>query len=379
MRRRHKVIGVLGGTAVLALGIFALAVSHNQPCPIAPLSAATGTLIKADVYRCYGSPDVIRLEDIPKPTPAEGRMIVKVRAASVNPLDWHYLRGEPYIVRLFGAGLGSPDDIRLGVDFAGTVESVGQKVTRFKPGDDVFGSAGGAFAEYVSVREAGAVTLKPSNISFEQAAAVPIAAVTALQALREKGQVQPGQSVLINGASGGVGTFAVQIAKVYGAEVTGVSSTRNLDLVRSIGADHVIDYTREDFTFGTKRYDLIIDTVGNHSLSEYRRVMTKNGTLVMVGGQDKSPWMFATLVQMLERTFSSPFISQKFLGMLAEQNQDNLGELRDWMQQGKVTPVIDRRYSLSDVPEAMRYVEMGHAHGKVVIDLEQPLRAERLP
>ena len=228
-------------------------------------TAARGGLMKAIVYCDYGPADVLKFEDIEKPTPGDNQVLVRVHAASVNPLDWHYMRGTPYIVRA-DAGLRKPKVTRLGVDYAGTVEAVGSNVKRFKPGDEVFGGRSGAFAEYVSVLEDRAVVLKPANLTFEQAASVPVAAVTALQGLRDKGRIQPGQTVLINGASGGVGTFAVQIAKSFGADVTGVSSTRNLDLVRSIGADHVIDYTQEDFTKGALRYDLILDCVGNHSL-----------------------------------------------------------------------------------------------------------------
>jgi NADPH:quinone reductase-like Zn-dependent oxidoreductase len=238
--------------------------------------------MKGIVHRCYGSPDVVRYEDLSKPTPMDDEVLVRVRAASVNPLDWHYLEGTPYLVRIDG-GFGKPENPRLGVDFAGTVEAVGSKITRFKPGDAVFGGKFGAFAQYVTVREERAIAAKPDNISFEQAASAPIAALTALQALRDKGHIRAGQKVLINGASGGVGTFAVQIAKSLGAEVTGVCSTKNVDLVRSLGADHVIDYTREDFTKGAERYDLIVDNVGTHSVLEYKRVLKPAGLYVMIG------------------------------------------------------------------------------------------------
>ena len=259
MKLRYKVLSaVLVLAAATALGV-ALTLSHNSPCAAARPPPAGTPLMKAIVYRCYGSPDVLKLEDIAQPSPADKRMLVKVHAASVNPLDWHYMRGEPYLMRA-AVGIGAPDDIHMGVDFSGTVVSVGKDVTRFKPGDEVFGGRTGAFGEYVSVAEAGSVAMKPANVTFEQAAAVPIAAHTALQALRDKGKIQPGQTVLINGASGGVGTFAVQIAKAYGAKVTGVCSTRNLAMVRALGADRVIDYTQEDFTKESQRYDLIIDT-----------------------------------------------------------------------------------------------------------------------
>jgi NADPH:quinone reductase-like Zn-dependent oxidoreductase len=370
MTRRYRVLSVLLALVVVTLSFLALALSHDCPCGSARALPANTPSMKAMVYRCYGSPDVVKLEDIPKPTPADDRVLVKVKAASVNPLDWHYMRGKPYLMRALGVGWGAPDDIRLGVDFAGTVESVGKNVKRFKPGDDVFGGGDGSFAAYVSVRENGSLALKPAALTFEQAAAVPIAAVTALQALRDKGKLQPGQRVLINGASGGVGTFAVQIAKAYGAEVTAVCSTKNLAMVRSIGADHVVDYTQEDFTQGTRRYDLIIDNVATHSLSEYRRVLTPTGALVMVGGQDSGPWMMATLLRSMQAVVLSPFIRQKFLFILADLDKNSLGYLGDLMQAGKVTPVIDRTYTLTEVPAAIRYLEQGHARGKVVITLE---------
>ena len=311
MKRRYKVLSLIAILLVAAGSSLALVLSHNSACPAAPPLAAGATPMKAIVYRCYGSPEVLKLEEIAKPSEADDRMIVKVRAASVNPLDWHYMRGEPYFMRAM-AGMGKPESIHMGVDFAGTVESVGKNVTRFKPGDEVFGGRTGAFGEYVSVAEKGSLAMKPTNMTFEQAAAVPIAAITALQALRDKGNLQAGQSVLINGASGGVGTFAVQIAKVYGAKVTGVCSTRNLSLVRSIGADEVIDYTHEDFTQASQRYDLIIDTVGTHSLSDYRRVLKPDGALVIVGSTDKGRWL-GPMSGLIDAKLYSAFVSQKFV------------------------------------------------------------------
>lgn len=370
MKRRYKVLGIVFVLGMATLSALGLALSHNSSCGAAPALPGDNKLMTAVVYRCYGSPDVLKLEEIAKPSPADDRMLVRVHAASVNPLDWHYMRGEPYFMRAM-AGMGSPNSIHMGVDFAGTVESVGKKVTRFKPGDELFGGRDGAFAEYVSVAENGSVARKPVNLTFEQAAAAPIAAVTALQALRDKGKVHPGQHVLIDGASGGVGTFAVQIAKAFGARVTGVCSTRNLGLVRSIGADRVIDYTKEDFTAGSERYDLIIDTVGTHSLWDYRRVLTPDGTLVMVGALDKGHWL-GPLWGSVKALFVSPFISQKFVFFLADLDQSDLGVLRDLMEAGKVTPVIDRTYALSDVPAAIGYLEQGHARGKVVITVKWP-------
>jgi NADPH:quinone reductase-like Zn-dependent oxidoreductase len=365
MKLRYKVLSGVLVLAAATASALVLTLGHNSPCAVAQPPPAGTPLMKAIVYRCYGSPDVLKLEDIAKPLPADKRMLVKVRAASVNPLDWHYMRGEPLVMRP-GVGIGTPDNIHMGVDFAGTVVSVGKDVTRFKPGDEVFGGKGGAFGEYVSVAEKGSVAMKPSNVTFEQAAAVPIAAVTALQALRDKGKIQPGQTVLINGASGGVGTFAVQIAKSYGAKVTGVCSTRNLAMVRSLGADQVIDYTQEDFTKGSQRYDLIIDTVGTHSLSDYRRALNPHGSLVIVGSLDKGRWL-GPLTGSIDLWLYSTFVSQKMSFMLAELSPEDLDVLRDMMQAGKITSVIDRRYSLSEVPEAIRYLEQGHARGKVVI------------
>jgi NADPH:quinone reductase-like Zn-dependent oxidoreductase len=324
--------------------------------------------MKAVVYCDYGVPN-LKLQEIEKPIPADDQLLVKVRAASVNPLDWHFIEGTPYIGRfLFGMGPRKPKDTRLGVDFAGTVEAVGKNVTKFKPSDEVFGGRDGAFAEYVCVREARAVTLKPANVTFEQAASVPIAAVTALQALRDKGHVQAGQSVLINGASGGVGTFAVQIAKSYGANVTGVCSTRNLDLVRSLGADHVIDYTKQDFAHTGQHYDLILDNVGTQPLSQFRQALNSKGMCVLIGGggPNDGRWI-GPITRPIKALLLSPFVSQKMGMIMAELNHDDLAFLADLMQSGKVTPVIDRTYELSDLPDAIRYIEQGHARGKVVI------------
>src|SRR5436189_6426840 len=326
--------------------------------------------MKAIVYCDYGLAN-LKLEEIEKPVPNDDQILVRVRAASVNPYDWHFVEGTPYVMRAMGVGLRKPKDTRLGVDFAGTVEAVGKNVTKFKPGDEVFGGRTGAFAEYVCVRESRAVASKPANVTFEQAASVPIAAITALQGGRDKGKVQPGQKVLINGASGGGGTFAVQIAKSMGADVTGVCSTRNLDMVRSLGADHVIDYTKEDFTKGAERYDVILDNVANHSLSECRRVLNPNGKYVMIGGggPNDSRWI-GPFGRVINTMVLSPFVSQKMGMMMADANQKDLTVLGDMMQSGKVKPVIDRTYKLSEVPEAIRYLEQGHARGKVVITVD---------
>jgi len=355
----------------LFVGIIALFVAYwrsTNDCD--QLTAAQGDKMKAIVYCDYGLAN-LKLANIAKPTPTDDQVLVKVHAASVNPLDWHFIEGTPMIMRALGVGLRKPKDTRLGVDFAGTVETVGKNVTQFKPGDEVFGGRDGAFAEYVCPRADRAVTLKPANISFEQAASINIAGITALQAVRDKGKVLPGQKVLINGASGGVGTFAVQIAKSFGAEVTGVCSTRNLEMVRSLGADHVIDYTKEDFAKGDQRYDVILDNVPNHSLSECRSVLNPQGKYVMIGGggPNDNRWIgpFGRLIQAL---VVSPFVSQKMGMMMAELKKSDLAILGDMMQSGKVKPVIDRTYKLSELPEAIRYLEEGHARGKVVITVE---------
>jgi NADPH:quinone reductase-like Zn-dependent oxidoreductase len=327
--------------------------------------------MKAVVFCDYGITN-LKLQEIEKPTPADDQVLVRVRAASLNPLDGHFVRGM-WLARLMGGGLRKPKDTRLGVDYAGTVEAVGKNVTQFKPGDQVFGGRTGSLAQYVCARADRAIALKPANMTFEQAGSVAVAAITALQGLRDKGLVQAGQKVLINGASGGVGTFAVQIAKSLGAEVTGVCSRRNLDLVRSIGADYVIDYTKEDFTRGDQRYDVIFDNVQNHTFSERRRVLSPNGICVLAG-LGGAGWHADTWTHLL-RSFTTPlmskFTSQKFRFFIAQLNHQDLALLADLMQSGKVTPVIDRTYkSLGEVRDALQYLEQGHARGKVVITVQ---------
>jgi NADPH:quinone reductase-like Zn-dependent oxidoreductase len=323
--------------------------------------------MKAIVYHRYGAPDVLKCEEIEKPTAEDNEVLIKVRAASVNPADWHLTEGKPSFARLlFGLGLLKPKDTRLGRDVAGQVETVGKDVTQFKPGDEVFGASHGAFAECACASES-KLAMKPDNVTFEQAASVAIAALTALQGLRDKGQMQPGQKVLINGAAGGVGTFAVQIAKSFGAEVTGVCSTRNVDMVRSIGADRVIDYTQEDFTKSGQRYDLFFDSVGNHPLSACRRVLNPKGIYIVVGGPD-GRWI-GPMSRLFKALVLSRLVSQNLVAFIAKPSKEDLTIMRELMEAGKVTPVIDRRYSLSEVPEAIRYLEEGHARGKVVITL----------
>jgi NADPH:quinone reductase-like Zn-dependent oxidoreductase len=324
--------------------------------------------MKAIVYTEYGSPDVLELKEVVKPTPKDNEVLVKVYAVSANAADLHLLRADPFLIRL-SSGLLKPKNEILGSDIAGRVEAVGENVKEFKLGDEVFGdiSAGGwgGFAEYVCARE-DALVLKPANLSFEEAAAVPMAAVTALQGLRGRGQIQPGQKVLINGASGGVGMFAVQIAKALGAEVTAVCSTRNLDIVRSIGADHVIDYTKEDFTQNGHRYDLILAANGYHSISDYKRVLTPKGIYVTTGGS-----MAQMSQAMLQGRWISMTGSNKMGNLLARPNKQDLAFIKELLESGKVKPVIDRCYPLSEVSDAIRYLEEGHAQGKVVITVAQ--------
>jgi NADPH:quinone reductase-like Zn-dependent oxidoreductase len=320
--------------------------------------------MKAMVYTQYGTPDVLHLTDVPKPVPKDDEVLIKILAASVNPLDWHLMRGKPLFARPMMGGLLKPKITRPGADFAGRVEAVGRNVKKFQPGDEVFGACRGTLAEYACARE-DKLAMKPANLSFEEAAAVPVAAISALQGLRDKGNIQPGHKVVVDGASGGVGTFAVQIAKSFGAQVTAVCSTRKMDLARSLGADHVMDYMREDFTQSGQRYDLILAANAFHSIFDYRRALTQNGIYVMAGGGG---------AQMLQSIFLGPLLSRvgakKFRFFLANINQKDLLLLRDLIETRKVVPVIDRRYPLSQAVEALRYLEAGHACGKVIITIE---------
>jgi NADPH:quinone reductase-like Zn-dependent oxidoreductase len=323
--------------------------------------------MKAAVYTRYGPPDVVvQIEDVERPVPKDNEVLIKVRAASVNPLDAGLMKGKPHSFRIL-FGLRKPRLTRPGVDVAGQVEAVGRSVMQFKPGDEVFGICKGAFAEYVCAPESG-LAIKPENLTFEQAASAPVAALTALQGLRDKGHIQPGQKVLINGAAGGVGTFAVQIAKSLGADVTGVCSTRNVEMVRSIGADQVIDYTQQDFTESGKRYDLIFDCFVNHSLSACRRTLNPKGIYLMVGSPPKR-WTVGILAPVIKALVLSPFVSQTFVVYVARSNREDLAMMSKLMASGKVKPVIDKVYKLSEVPEAIRYLEQRHARGKVIIIL----------
>jgi len=324
--------------------------------------------MKAIAQDGYGAPDALELREIDRPVVGDDEVLVRVHAASANPYDLHFMRGLPYIVRgtasRAGFGLRGPRLSVRGRDLAGQVEAVGRRVTHLRPGDEVYGVGQGTFAGYACASESG-LAPKPANLTFVQAAAMPVAAVTALRALRDLGRIQPGQTVLVNGAAGGVGTFAVQIAKAFGANVTGVCSTRNVEIVRSIGADHVIDYTAEDFTRGPKRYDLILDLVGNHSVSDCRRALEPRGMLLLSHG-GSSRWI-GPVGQILRALVMSPFVSQKLLTFTAHVTREDLADLKELAEGGKVTPVIDRTYPLSESPDAIRYLETGHVRGKVVI------------
>jgi NADPH:quinone reductase-like Zn-dependent oxidoreductase len=325
--------------------------------------------MKAVVYHEYGSADVLRYEDVEKPTAGDNEVLMRVRAAAANPLDWRLMSGRPSILRLF-FGLHKPKLTRPGRDVAGHVEAVGRNVTRFKPGDEVLGVCLGAFAEYACASESKLV-IKPDGVTFEQAASVPVAGYTALQALRDQGRIRQGQKVLINGAGGGVGAFAVQIAKSFGAEVTGVCSTEKVAMVRSIGADQVIDYTQEDFTRSGRRYDLLLDTVGNHSLSACRRALNPNGICLMVAGPYGRQGMIGFLGRAITASVLSLFTSQKFVMCMARASREDLTILAELIKAGKVRPVIDKRRGLREVPGAIRDLEEGHARGKIVVTVEQ--------
>lgn len=327
--------------------------------------------MKAIVYTKYGSPDVLALKEVEKPIPKDDEILIQVQAAATNAADWHMMRGEPFLARL-SFGLFKPKNPILGIDIAGRIEAIGKNISEFKTGDEVYGGCGwgGAYAEYVCAKESN-IVLKPANATFDEVAAVPVSALTALQGIRNKGKIQAGQKVLINGASGGVGTFAVQIAKSFDTEVTGVCSTAKLETTRSIGADYVIDYTKEDFTKNGKYYDLILDVVGNRSVSDYMRALTPNGSCVIVG--------FTSMRLLLQHIFMGKWVSKpgkKQVGLMetVQINKEDLTFMKELIETGKVKPVIDRRYPLTDVAEAIRYLEKGHARGKIVITMEHNYR-----
>jgi NADPH:quinone reductase-like Zn-dependent oxidoreductase len=368
MKLRYKILSGIGATLLLGIGTLMAVTSYDSPCPAASTVAAGPDTMRAMKHRCYSVTNGVKAENVPKPVPGDGQVLIKVRAASVNPVEWYGASGQPYLTRLMG-GVGLPDDDLIGVDVSGVVESVGPNVTQFKPGDEVFGGANGAYAEYALAREKGSIVIKPANMTFEEAAAIPIAAITALQGLRDVGHLQAGQKVLINGASGGVGTYAVQIAKALGAEVTAVCSTRNVDMVRALGADHVVDYTRENFTEGDAAYDLILDNVGNHSYFDLADVTKPEGIIVTVGGSKKNPWL-GPIGRIGWRLVVAPFIDQPLPFFIAELNKADMQLLADWSRDGKMKSVIDRSYPLEQVGAALEYLGGQHARGKVVVTVQ---------
>ena len=367
MKLWKKILLGLASLAVLAIAALAVVMGYTASCPDAPPIAAGAERMQAIRARCYGSPDVLTFEEVEKPVPGPDEVLVRVKAAGVNPLDYHFMRGSPYVLRLM-SGIGKPDDPRSGVDFAGVVEAVGTDVTKFVPGDEVFGGAKGAFAEYLTIPESRAIVKKPGNVSFEQAAGVAIAGITALQAIEDTGGLEAGDDVLINGASGGVGTYAVQIAKAMGANVSGVCSTRNVAMVESIGADRVFDYKKENYTEADARYDLIVDMVGNNTPSTNVDLLKKDGRLVLVGGP-KGNWI-APFKRPLQAMVTGWFADQEITTLFAGMSEEDMQTLADMMGDGRLVTVIDRTYDLVDVPEAIRYSESGRARGKIIITVD---------
>ena len=367
MRLKRALKWVAAAIPVALLLVFLIAYARSDNDCGDPAAAAPSESMRAVIYCEYGPPDVLRIANVEKPVPGDDQVLVRVRAAGINPLEWHFMRGTPYVARM-SMGLRVPAATRLGVDYSGVVEAVGRNVTEFKPGDEVFGGRSGALAQYVTARADRAIVHKPANITFEQAAGVSVAGITALQALRDKGGIQPGERVLINGASGGVGTFAVQIAKSFGAHVTGVSSGRNVELVRSLGADSAIDYTKQDFTEGKQPYDLIVDNVANHSLSKVRRVLEPDGTYVMVGGPS-GRWI-DPLPRAAAASIMSHFVSQDMRFFISQLNKQDVALLAELMASGKLTPVVDKVYPLDEIQAAMAYLETGRARGKVIITID---------
>ena len=363
MKLRYKILNGVAAVIVLGVATLMITVSYDSSCPSVPALAAGTPSIHAIRNRCYGVPQGVRLETIEKPVPGEGQILIKVRASSVNPAEWYGISGQPYLVRLMN-GIGAPKDAHAGYDMAGVVEAVGPKVTLFKPGDEVFGGAWGAYAEYVVAREQAGIIKKPAELGFEEAAAIPIAAITALQGLRDQGHIAAGKKVLINGASGGVGTYGVQIAKALGAEVTGVCSTRNVEMVRSLGADHVVDYTKDNFTKSNERYDIILDNVGSQDFTDMARVMKPDGIIIVVGGSKKGPFLGP-----IKRILWSKLvhIDPKITFYLARVNKTDLELLANLAREGKLKSVIDRRYPLEQTGAALAYLGEGHARGKVIV------------
>jgi NADPH:quinone reductase-like Zn-dependent oxidoreductase len=370
MKLRNKIFLSLGGILVVGIAALMITLSHESACPSAPPVAEGAETMRAIMRRCYGAPgQVMALERIAKPRPAADQILIKIHVASVNPYEYHVVTGKPYIMRL-GSGLGAPRQFRVGYDMAGTVEAVGESVTQFKVGDEVFGGAPGALAEYALVREKNAdLVAKPEGVSFEDAASLLIAGGTALEALRDHGHIVAGQKVLINGASGGVGTYAIQLAKYFGADVTAVCSTRNVDLVRSLGADHVIDYTKENFTEGKQQYDLIVDNVGNLDFLDLRHALTSTGTIVTVSGPKTNNFL-GPITRVLKMKMLAPFIDQKLVFFVSDVHVPDLQLFAQLMGEGKLKTSIDRRYPLEQAGAALDYVGGGHARGKVVITVD---------
>lgn len=362
----RRILLALGGLVLIAIVALTITLSHTTDCP-APTSVAAGDDSMMAVLRpCYGSPDVLQFNRVAKPVPEADQVLIKVAAASVNPLDYHFMRGSPYILRLL-LGVGTPDEPRLGRDFAGTVVAAGDSVTEFEVGDRVFGGTDGAFADYTVRRSTGSIARIPDGVSFEQAAGIPIAGVTAIQALQEHGQLQPGQRVLINGASGGVGTYAVQIAKSMGAHVSGVCSGRNIELVKSLGADQVFNYKEESYLDSGQTWDLIVDMVGNNSPLQNRDVLTPNGKLVIVGG-DKGNWI-APFITPIKAGVSNLFVDQELKSFTAYMRQEELAAVAEMIASGEIRTVIDRHYPLADTADAMRHSESRRASGKIIVDM----------
>jgi NADPH:quinone reductase-like Zn-dependent oxidoreductase len=371
VRLKRKILYGVGAVLVVGISALLIALSHESPCPQPPAPAEGVDSMRAITHRCYGEPgQSLALERIAKPVPGEGEVLIRIRAASVNPYEWHMTTGKPYLMRL-GSGFGTPEgSIRVGYDMAGTIEAVGAKVTRFKVGDEVFGGAHGALAEFALANaEKGDLVLKPANVSFEDTAGILIAGGTALQALRDYGHIAPGQKVLINGASGGVGTYAVQLAKYFGADVTAVCSTRNVDMVRSLGADHVIDYTKENFTERPEQYDLIVDNVGNHPYLDLTKVVKPEGGIVTVSGPKDNAFL-GPLSRVARQQVLSYFVKQQLTFFVADVKVPDLELLGNLMRDGKLKTVIDRRYPLEQAGTALDYIGSGRARGKVIVSLE---------
>jgi len=365
VKLRYKILSGVAAVFVLGISALAITVSYDSPCPPAPPLAAGAKPIRAIMQRCYGVPDGLRVENIEKPVPGDGQVLIKVHASSVNPAEWYGVSGQPKVIRL-SSGIGAPKSARVGYDIAGTVEAVGPNVTLFKPGDQVFGGVGGAYSEYAIAREKGAIVAKPESMTFEEAAGIPIAAITALQGLRDHGRIAAGMKVLVNGASGGVGTYAVQIAKSFGAEVTGVCSTRNVEMVHSLGADRVIDYTQENFTEGTERYDLILDNIGNHPFSDLDSVMKPEGTIVVVGAPKKGAFL-GPIKRVVWQMIMGHFVEARMTFFVASVNKADLEVLATLVREGKMRTVIDRRYPLEETGAALEYLGSQRARGKVII------------